>query len=363
MSAEPDQPRLLFLYMKPTSFVQDDRALLEEHYDVRAFHFESEKTDSVLGLGTLWGRQLRWLLRELPEADVVFGWFADHHALLPVLLAQWFGVPTAIVLGGMDCNWLPEFDYGVWDSPWRAPLARWVVKQADLLPAVSQTLIESEERYSNWPEPRRNGIRVHVPDLETPHPVVPLGFRPSDWPLGPLRREDTVTTVALVDSWRTFKVKGLDLFLAAARRMPEVSFQIVGIAPAFAAALRRDEDVPDNLLLKGPRPREALKSVYQDTAVYAQLSRVEAFGLVVGEAMLSGCIPVVSGVGQPPELVGETGEVLPRPDPQEIVDALQRALDRGDGSARHAARKRIETHFHLAQRKDRLLDLLDGLRR
>lgn len=345
-----------------TSFVEDDRALLRRHYDVRSFHFDAHLATSASGLAQLWTRQGAWLLRELPRADLVYAWFADHHAALPVLLARWFDVPSAVVLGGMDCNWLPEFDYGVWDSRWRAPLVRWMVKRADLLPTVSPTLVEAEESYSKWPEPRRNGIRVYVPDLQTPHPVVPLGFRAADWPMGPTSRESIVTTVALLDSWRTFKVKGIDLFLAAARRMPSVSFQIVGVSTGFQSELRREEAVPENVTLRAPVPRADLSSVYQQTAVYAQLSRVEAFGLVVGEAMLSGCVPVVSAVGQPPRLVGETGEVVQQPHPEAIADALDRALDQ-PAARRRAARARIAEHFSMEKREERLVSLLEELRR
>lgn len=362
MSVSSEQPRLLFVYRNPNSFVEEDRRLLQEHYDVRSFHFEADKATSAFGLARLWTRQLWWLLRELPAADLVYAWFADHLAALPVLLASWFDVPAAVVLGGMDCNWLPELDYGVWESRWRAPLARWVVHHADVLPTVSPSLIEAEERYSNWPERRRNGIRVHVPDLETPHPVVSLGFRPEEWPMGPAQRTDTITTAALVDSWRTFKVKGHDLFLAAARRMPEVSFRIVGLSSDLAAALRDENEVPDNVTLLPPRPRTELRTVYQETSVYAQLSRVEAFGLVVGEAMLSGCVPVVSAVGQLPALVGDTGMLVERPDPDAIAEVLRDALAR-DAEARRAARARIEEQFSMAQREERLLDLLADLRR
>lgn len=362
MSASSEQPRLLFVYLKPNSFVEEDWQTLQEHYDVRPFHFDADEATSALGLARLWTRQAWWLLRELPSADLVYVWFADHHAALPVLMAPWYDVPTAVVLGGMDCNWLPELDYGVWESRWRAPLVRWVVRHADVLPTVSPSLIEDEERYSNWPERRRNGIRVHVPDLETPHPVISLGFRPDEWPMGPAQRPDTITTAALVDSWRTFRVKGHDLFLAAARQMPEVSFRIVGVSSDFAAALRAKEGIPDNVALLPPRPRVELQTVYQETSVYAQLSRVEAFGLVVGEAMLSGCVPVVSAVGQLPALVGDTGMLVERPDPDAIAEDLRDALDR-DAEARRAARTRIEEQFSMARREERLLDLLAVLRR
>jgi glycosyltransferase involved in cell wall biosynthesis len=353
-------PRVLFVYLKPTSFVRDDGAMLREHYDVSAFHFDVEQASSARGLLTLWARQLRWLLRELPQADLVLGWFADHHMALPVLLARWFGVPTAVILGGMDCNWLPEYDYGVWDSRWRGPLVRWIVRRADLLPSVSASLLEAEERYSKWPERRRNGIRVHVPALGTPHPVVELGFDPGAWPPGPADRDRTVTTVGFIDSERTYKIKGIDLLLEAARRLPAASVRVVGVAPAFADRLRRRGLVPDNVELRPPRPREALSAVYQKTSVYAQLSRVEAFGLVVGEAMLSGCIPVVSPVGQLPRLVGDVGAVVERPDPEHIASVLTQALN--GPAERAAARRRIETRFSRTRRDRRLRSVLETLR-
>lgn len=355
------KPRLLFVYLKANSFVEEDLAFLNEHYDVRTFRFDAEKTSSVLGLLELWTRQLLWLLRELPEAELVFGWFADHHMALPVLMSRWFGVPAAVVLGGMDCNWVPELNYGVWDSRWRGPLVRWIVHRADLLPTVSPSLVEAEEQYSRWPERRRNGIEVHVPNLRTPHPVIRLGFDPDEWPMGPSTRSPVITTVAFIDSERTFRIKGIDLFLAAADRLPDATFQIVGISDRFAAALRENQDVSSNVELLSPRPRHELPHVYGQTSVYAQLSRVEAFGLVVGEAMLSGCVPVVSPVGQLPELVGEAGWIVDRPDPDEIASTLRQALD-SNPAARQGARAHISEHFSWARRREHLLRVLEELR-
>jgi len=354
-------PRVLFIYLKETSFVQEDWILLEENYDVRAFHFDAEEATSIWGLLRLWIRQFIWLCRELPEAELTVCWFADHHALLPVLLAEWFGVPSAVILGGMDCNWLPEYNYGVWDSRWRAPLVRIVVRHASLLPTVSSSLVESEETYSNWPESRQNGIRVHVPTLDTPHPVIPIGFDPSVWPEGPPERSRQVTTVALIDSWRTFRIKGIDLLLAAATRLPESNVQVVGISSEFAGRLVGECAVPSNVDFHPPRPRGELREVYQKTSVYAQLSRVEAFGLVVGEAMLSGCIPVVSNVGQLPDLVGETGVIVERPDPDAIATAVDQAFS-ATPDARQQARSRIETRFPRRRRRNELLGVLEKLR-
>lgn len=347
--------------MKEASFVREDRALLDERYDVRTFQFAPEKADSAIGLLELWIRQFAWLLRELPKASLVVGWFADHHVALPVLMAPWFGVPSAVILGGMDCNWLPEYNYGVWESRWRAPLVRWIVRRADLLPTVSSSLIESYEQYSQWPNWRRHGIKERVPDLETPHPVIELGFDAAAWPMGPSSRSRTVTTVAYIHSRRTYKIKGIDLLCAAASRLPDTSFRVVGVSSAFEEELRQVESVPSNVELCPPRPRSALKTVYQETSVYAQLSRVEAFGLVVGEAMLSGCVPVVSSVGQLPALVGDAGRVVERPEPDYIAEVLQRALDEAE-MGRQRARSRIQTQFSRDRRRTQLIQALDELR-
>ena len=109
------RPRLLFIYLSPSTFVQGDLALLKESFDVRVFHFDGE---GAVGLGWTWIRQFWWLLYQLPRAKGVYGWFADYHLFLPTLLARWFRKPMAVVLGGFDSNTLPELGYGVFASRW-----------------------------------------------------------------------------------------------------------------------------------------------------------------------------------------------------------------------------------------------------
>ena len=360
MSASTAQPRLLLIYLKPTSFVTDDWALLEEHYDVRAFHFDADEATSALGLARLWMRQLWWLLRELPSADLVLGWFADYHVALPVLLARWVGVPVAVVLGGMDCNWVPELDYGVWESRWRAPLVRGICRHASMLLPVSPALIYHENAYACPPQVLENGIRAHVPGLETPHRAIPTGYPPEAWPMGPLEREDVVSTVAIVDDERRMKVKGVDVLIEAARRLPAVTFQVVGVTREMRPILQEKYDPPQNVTLFPPRDRSDLVGVYHGTSVYTQLSRTEGLPNVMAEAMCCGCIPVGSRVGGVPELVEETGEIVERPDPDEVAARLRRALNR-DEADRRAARARIEKKFSKAQREEQLLAVLADL--
>ena len=367
----PNRPRLLFVCLRRTSFVEDDIALLRERYDVRVFTFGAgqgtgrraeTRIGRARGLLGEFARQFRWLRRELPQADLVYGWFADYHLTLPLLLARRAGVPVAVVPGGFDANHLPDLGYGVYDSRWRAPLARRVLRRADVLLPVTQALLHAENRYATWPDARAQGLRAHVPDLQTLAHVTPLAMTPADWPPGPDERAPVVASVAYVDGERTARVKGLDVLVEAARRLPDVRFRIVGVEEGFRSTFRQKFAPPRNVALEPPRPRAALRDVYAEASVYAQLSRIEAFGCVVAEAMLCGCVPVASPVSGLPEVIGAAGHWVERPDPDHAAGVLRRALDEATPQQRAAAQARIAEHFSKEKRRQRLFGHLEAVR-
>jgi glycosyltransferase involved in cell wall biosynthesis len=360
------RPRLLLTYLTPTSFVRDDVDLLGERYDVRCFSFEEAQGGGAAAqaraLARLALEQRRWLRAEAPGADVILSWFADYHAALPVRAGRRLGVPSAVILGGFDSNHLPELGYGVYESRWRAPLARYALRNADVLLPVSAALVESENRFATWPEARRQGVKAHLPGLETPYAVVPTGYDPDAWPMGPDERGLTVCTVAHLSSERALRLKGIDLLVATARRMPEVAFQVVGIPEEHRDATRRRLGPPPNVDLLGPQPRERLPEVYGSASVYLQASRTEGMPNVLCEAMLCGCIPVGSRVAGIPDAVGAAGELVDSPDPERIAAAIRTALVRAP-EGRQAARDHILRHFTREHRRHRLFNVLDSLQR
>ncbi len=370
---QAQRPRILFIQLLPSSFVEDDAEILSSRFEVRRFQFTGatgrSRLENALRMAGAFVQEKWWLWRQLPGADMVYGWFADYHMFLPVVLARLWRRPCVVVLGGFDANALPDLRYGLFCSRWRGFLARIIVRRATFLLAVTPGLIHAENRFASWPSVHHDGILAHVPGLTTPHEVIPTGFRPDRWPLGPALRDRIVCTTALVGSPRTFLIKGLDLLIQVARGMPETAFRLVGVSPEMLAWIRRNHDVPENLQILPPRSRDGLSEFYQEGSVYLQPSRTEGgLPMALGEAMLSGCIPVVADVGGMPGTVGDIGFLAERPDPDRIAQLVQEALRLGEDpiagpAARDRARSQIVRNFSLDSRRDRLLRRLEALRR
>ena len=280
--------------------------------------------------------------------------------MLPVLWGRLTGTPVVIPVAGFDAIVLPQLRYGVYVSPWRRALARFAIHNASLLLPVSETMIREQNAYSAYPETLENGIAHHVPRFDTPYAVIPFGYTLEDWPMGPETRADTVLTVGLVDSDRTLRRKGLDLYFEAARRLPDVRFEIIGVTESFLPDVRAAYAPPDNVVFLPKRPREGLIASYQQAAVYAQVSRAEGMPNVLCEAMACGCVPVGSAVFGIPEVIGDAGLVVQDADPDVIAAAFRQALDAGPDAHRRA-RERIEERFTTAHRREALYRTLDAL--
>lgn len=349
------RPRLLFIYIQPSSFVREDLRILGETYELVPFRFGGDAKPGPVAFGALLVKQLLWLLRELPRADAIFGWFADYHMLLPALAARALHKPVVVALGGFDAISLPSLEYGVVRSAWRWPVARMVLRCASMLLPVSPSLVYSKNRFSEWPAETEQGIQAFVPDLDTPIRVVPTGYDPDAWPMGPLDRDPIVATAGMIDSHRTLIRKGIDLLFETARRMPGVRFRVIGVLDRPSVNDRYDP--PPNVELIGPVPREALVAHYHDASVYLQLSRAEGLPNVLCEAMLCGCVPVGSRAFGIPDGVGDVGYVVEEPDPDAIETAIRRALST-DAARRRAARGHIEAHFHVDRRRSALLSIM-----
>jgi glycosyltransferase involved in cell wall biosynthesis len=316
--------RILFVHSRRSEFIEIDRALLAERWQVRD-----------------WYQPGRWtnvprLLREVRRADFVFGWFISWHAFAPILLARLLRRPVVWVVGGFDTASVPEIGYGSQRGGPRKWVTNLFMRSATRLITNSQwSLRELETHVGIGPE-RVTVVYHGIPDRFA---GVDVESRP---------RQPMALTVGVVFRGN-LRRKGLLPFVRAASRLPEVRFVVAGAWTDDAIELLRREASP-NVEFTGWLTSEELARHYLDAAVYVQASRHEGFGMTVAEAMLAGAIPVVTPVAALPEVVGDVGVVAADDDPDSLAAAIRAALARPP-SERAAARRRALELFNLDVRR------------
>ena len=101
-----------------------------------------------------------------------------------------------------------------------------------------------------------------------------------------------------------------------------------------------------------------LNGLYSAIDVHVLSSVGEGFPNVVAEAMACGTPSVVTNVGEAAQIVGETGQVVPRSDPEALAKGVLRVLANTDGVA---ARRRIKEHFSIERMVDATETALQAL--
>ncbi len=284
---------------------------------------------------------------------VVVVQFGGYHALVPALVARITGRSCVIITGGTDCVSFPSIRYG---SFARQPLA-WITRRAYAIAQVIIPVHASLERSTNTyqvNDPQAQGIRAFMPMLRTPIHVVPNGYSALDWPLGPGSRDIDVITVASGDRRpATLILKGIDQLIDAARARPDLVFVVIGLGSPSV-------DLPGNIDFRGPVANDALAGYYQRAKIYAQLSLSEGFPNALCEAMLCGCIPMVSAVGAMPDIVGTSGGIIPRRDQSLLLRTLDGLLAGGDSDKAELARARIVENYPEERRAQELNAIIAG---
>ena len=134
--------------------------------------------------------------------------------------------------------------------------------------------------------------------------------------------------------------KGVLVLLEAARRLPGISFKMVG-GGSDEARLRRD--APRNVSLLGTVPPEQVQDLMRaSTLVVVPSLWYENFPLVVAEAMAAGRTVIASRIGGIPEMVreGETGLLVTPGNPERLAHTIKRIMDHPDLQARMGERGR-----------------------
>jgi glycosyltransferase involved in cell wall biosynthesis len=314
---------ILFLFREPvSSFVRNDIKLLERHFRVYCVRLSFNFFETVCGV-----------LQSLVKADIIFVWFAGFQAFVSVFLAKVFRKKLVVVAGGYDAAYVPEINYGVFTCWWRAIMAIFVYRNADLVLPVSK---HTKEELLRRVVPKKIRVVYNGIDIER--------FRPFG------RKDMFVLTVGAI-SKSNLKKKGLKTFVETAKFLPKVRFVLVGRFVDNSIKYLR-KIASKNVEFTGYVPFEKLLDFYRRAKVYAQLSYHESFGVALAEAMACGCVPVVTRKAAIPEVAGECGIYVPYGNAKASAKAIQKTFTLKE--LEKCSRDRIVKIFPLENRKESL---------
>ncbi len=328
-----NRPRILFSSCDDleSSFIQNDLEFLRRHFDVKVVDsvFSIDRLKDTLGT-------MRNLIGGILWADVVFVWGAGFDAFWAVGLSRIFKKRSIVVVMGYEVAEVPEIGYGAMLNSISAYTVKFVLRNANRVLAVSKFSKEEILKYTNSEnvELVYNGV-----DCDK--------FKPKG------EKEDLVITVGSILKNR-IKLKGLETFVETARFLPEVRFIVIGLSEDTIDYLKTL--ATSNVETTGFLSQDNLIQYYQRAKVYCQLSYRESFGMSLAEAMLCGCVPVVTNNAALPEVVGDTGFYVPYGDPKGTAGAIKKALN---SAGEKEARERIEDMFTFEKREERLINEIE----
>ncbi len=343
--------KLIFIYPNLSSFVEKDIAIFNNQYRVCCFQFLPRKKWL-----TPWTflKELFFLLQQLPSASVVVVQFAGYHSLIPVILSGAFHKPSAIIMGGTDCVSFPSIGYG----NLRKPLLKWFTlksfRWASFLIPASQSLVEYEYTFQDS-DFQTQGYKYFDPGNVTPFEVVHNGistdvFSPVE---GITRNKFSFLTICTNLDRRNYLLKGIDLFIEAAREFPGYHFILVGkMSPGCHI------NIPDNVVHLQSVPHTKLPELMSGHGFYCQLSLSEGFGVALAEAMACGCVPIVSKVGIMDQIVGDSGFVLQKHDTVLLKHIIQEAVRADIDLLSRKARNQIVASYSEKERSEHLLRII-----
>ena len=328
------QKKIFLISPSPSTFTKRDLEALRQEYRVRELVISNYRGK----VGLKRSLQIAFeISRGVLWADLTYSWFAHNHSYLAVTLANLLGKRTIVVIGGYEVAREPEIGYGALLDPKLAKRVNYIIRNADHILAVSEFSRREILKLSD---------RRHVA-------VVYNGIDCAQFSLGEEKR-DLVITVCQI-SRSNITLKGLDTFLETAKRLPDLRFAVIGRdLDGSIDDLRRD--APPNVEIIPPSSQDELLQWYRRAKVYCQLSYRESFGVALAEAMSCECVPVVTDRGALPEVVGDTGFVVPYGDAEATAAAISEALrsDRGK-----AARARVEKELSIEGRMQKIRNIIE----
>jgi glycosyltransferase involved in cell wall biosynthesis len=310
------------------TFVQNDYEILSRHFDIVRISYDPK--DRLFFFR---------LLKHLPRYDLCFVWFSAEHAFLALLASRIVRRKIIVVGGGYDSVYMPEIGYGIkcTNKLWR--LGYFTFRHADIVLAFSGHSKKSIGEISGAKRVR----------------AIYMGFDHDKFIPGQKDSKMVITVCQVTGP--NYKRKGLDTFIEVAKKLPELTFVIVGKDIDGTGEWVRKKGI-NNLRVTGGLTEEELKAYLSRAKVYTQLSAHEGFGCALAEAMLCECIPVVTDRGSLPEVAGPEAFYVKYNDVNAAAERVAEALA-VDSGAKY--RERVTKMFPWGKRENEICMIVNSL--
>ncbi len=343
----------LYFYHAKATFVEKDLIVFHKRFDIiKEFSFDIKGKLSLL---LLLFKQLIFLVKEITKTDIIICQFVGYHSVLPIIFGKLLNKKVILIPGGIDCVKFLSVNYGNYTKKWLGILTNFSYKNASIILPVHRCLVKSDYTYQN-DDSQQQGILVHCKNLRTPIKVIHNGYDSQVFSNIPTQRipNSFITIAANLDNKIRAKIKGVDLIIDVAKLLPECKFFLIGISSSI-------NDLPDNITLLPYVPNDKLPALLSNYEFYLQLSMSEGFPNALSEAMLCGCIPIGSNVSSIPEIISETGFILPQKNVLLLQQIIQEAIICNKTNLSMSARNRIIENYSMEKREEELLEVLDQL--
>tara|TARA_B110000285_G_scaffold224837_1_gene282201 strand:+ start:1686 stop:2732 length:1047 start_codon:yes stop_codon:yes gene_type:complete len=339
--------KVIFIYPKRSSFIESDIEILKKKFTVEENNYN---WINKLALPINLMKQFFFLLRKLKTADYVVISFGGYWSILPSLLGKVYKKPVFIILHGTDCASFHEINYG----NMRKPILRYILKisykyASKLLP-VSSSLIYNENTYFLKGKVTRQGYKHFFKNNTTRNNVIHNGIDTGKWYIDENNKREANRFITVLSEGQ-FILKGGDIIIQAAKKLPQFEFYFIGLNKP-----ENIEKLPTNVqFISKQSPNELLK-YYNNSRYYLQLSITEGFGCALAEAMSCGCIPIVSSVNILPDIIGDTGYVLHERNNEELIILIQNITKDKSGEK---SREQIVNNYSIQKREKALFKVLE----
>jgi len=349
--------KLLFIKPANYSFTVNDQKILEKHFRVRAFLINRKNA----GFHFIWRifNLVLFIIFNSGGTHLMITWFADYHAAIMVFMGKVLNIKTVIIAGGQEAICYPDLKKGVYYKKFRGAFARFALRYTDLILPNHESLVYHENFYYD-PSGKKDGMKYYIPGLKTKITVIPNGIETDKFYRDDSIGKDpkTVLTVGTMNSVYDFINKGYDLFIALARKNPDLNFIMVGLKKQFLPWIEENYpfyDIENLTAIYSFCPHEVLFESYNKAQVFVQASITEGMPNTLCEAMLCECTPVGSNVNGIPDAIGNTGIIIKKRDVAELESGVRKALTLNSGKE---AAKRIRENFSFDGREKKMMLVL-----